>query len=106
MSLVGADLSEAPVVGEVIRQVIDLPRIEPVVTDLGAEGLACRQQAETAGRLGPVVTALTKTLAAEPTIHAGETGTRVRTTKHWVHSVTTVMSAGEQTSWTSDVPTL
>ena len=49
----GADLSAAPVVGTVIRQVIDLPRIEPSVTDHVAYRRRCACGAETVGDLPP-----------------------------------------------------
>jgi transposase len=143
----GADLSAAEVVGEVRRQVIDLPKVTPVVTDhvayrcrcacgtetvgplpaaakapvcfgpevrcfavylldrqhlpvertaeliadlLGVEvstGWLCQVQLEAAAKLAPFITELKDRLAAEPVLHADETGTRVRTTKHWVHTV-------------------
>lgn len=145
----GADLAGAPVVGEVRRQVIDLPEVTPVVTDhvayrcrctCGAETLAdlppearapvcwgpevralaiylldrqhlpvercaellavlldapvstgwlCQVQLEAAGKLVPFITELKGRLGNEPVVHADETGTAVRTTKHWVHTLTT-----------------
>lgn len=143
----GGDLGGAELVGEIRRQVIDLPAVEPVVTDhvayrcrcacgvetvaefppaakapvcwgpqvralavylldrqhlpvertaelladlLGAEvstGWLCQIQLEAAGKLLPFITKLKAGLAAEAVLHADETGTRVRTTKHWVHTV-------------------
>lgn len=143
----GADLAGAEIVGEVRRQVIDLPKVEPTVTDhvayrcrcgcgtetlaafppaarapvcfgpevrslavylldrqhlpvertaeliadlLGIEvsaGWLCQVQLEAAGKLLPFITELKARLATEPVLHADETGTRVRTTKHWVHTV-------------------
>jgi len=143
----GADLSGAEVVGEVRRQVIDLPKVELIVTDhvayrcrcdCGAETVAdfppvakapmcfgpevrsfavylldrqhlpvertaeliadllgvdvstgwlCQVQLEAAGKLRPFITELKDRLAAEPVVHADETGTRLRTTKHWMHTV-------------------
>jgi transposase len=145
----GADLSEAEVVAEIRRQVIDLPPIRPVVTDhvvqrrrcgCGAEtvgpfpaeakapvcwgtevrsfavylldrqhlpvertaelledllgvavstGWLCQIQAEAAGRLYPFIAELKDRLGREPVVHADETGTRVRTVKHWMHTVST-----------------
>ena len=145
----GADLADAQVVGEVRRQVIDLPPIRPTVTEHVAErrrcacgvdtvaefppesrapvcwgpevrafalylmgrqhlpvertaelladvldapvstGWLCLVQAEAAGRLAPFITTLKDRLGEEPVVHADETGTRVRVTKHWVHTVTT-----------------
>ncbi|MGI8751730.1 MAG: IS66 family transposase [Acidimicrobiales bacterium] len=145
----GADLADATVVGEVVRQVIDLPPVRPVVTDhvgvkrlcgcgtvtvgglppearapvcwgpevrafavyllcrqhlpvercaellndvLGAPvstGWLCQIQLEAAGRLAPFITELTDRLGSEPVIHADETGTRILTARHWMHTVTT-----------------
>lgn len=144
----GQDLSSAPVVGTVTRQVIDLPAVAPVVTDhvlvkrrcgcgtinegtfppavrapvcwgpevrafalymldrqhlpvgrcaelladvLGAPvstGWLSGLQAEAAGRLEPFMAELTAQLVAAPVVGADETGTRVGTVKHWVHTVT------------------
>lgn len=145
----GEALTDAQVVGEVVRQVIDLPPVTPVVTDhvayrcrceCGAETVAefppparapvcwgvevrafavylmdrqhlpvertaelladalgapvstgwlCKLQAEAAGRLSPFLWALKDQLRRAPVVHTDETGTRVRTAKHWVHTVTT-----------------
>jgi transposase len=145
----GADLSDAPVVATVVRQVIDLPPVIPVVTDhvayrrrcpcgvetvgdmppearapvcwgpevrafalymldrqhlpvertaelladvLGAPvstGWLCNVQAEAASRLNPFLVEVKRRLAVAPVVHADETGTRVGTTKQWVHTVTT-----------------
>jgi hypothetical protein len=75
------------------RQHLPVERAAELLADvLGAPvstGWLCQLQAEAAGRLAPFITAVTEALAAEPVIHADETGTRVRTTKHWVHTVTT-----------------
>jgi len=35
------------------------------------------------------MTCLKDRLGSEPVVHADETGTRVRTTRHWVHTLTT-----------------
>lgn len=143
----GADLLGADLVGEVRRQVIDLPKVAPVVTDhvayrcrcscgietvaefppeakaptcwgpevralavylldrqhlpvertaelisdlLGAQvstGWLCQVQLEAAGKLSGFITDLKGRLAGEAVLHADETGTRVRTTKHWVHTI-------------------
>jgi transposase len=143
----GSDLSGAEVVGEVRRQVIDLPKVEPTVTDhvayrcrcacgtetlapfppaakapvcfgpevrslavylldrqhlpvertaeliadlLGVEvstGWLCQVQLEAAGKLAPFITELKERLSTEPVLHADETGTRIPTTKHWMHTV-------------------
>jgi transposase len=143
----GSDLARAELVGEVRRQVIDLPKVAPTVTDhvayrcrcncgtetladfppeakapvcwgptvralavylldrqhlpvertaelisdlLGAEvstGWLCQIQLEAAGKLAPFIGDLKDRLAGEPVLHADETGTRVRTTKHWVHTL-------------------
>ena len=145
----GADLTDAPVVGEVIRQVIDLPPVAPTVTDhvayrrrcgCGVEttadlppaarapvcwgpevralavyllvrqhlpvertaelladlldapvstGWLCQIQLEAAGKLAPFITELKAQLKAAPVLHADETGARVGTTKHWMHTLTT-----------------
>lgn len=145
----GADLADAEVIGEVTRQVIDLPPVRPVVTDhvavkrrcgcgtvtvgdlppearapvcwgpevrafavyllcrqhlpvercaellndvLGAPvstGWLCQIQLEAAGKLAPFITGLKARLGEEPVIHADETGTRILTTRHWMHTVTT-----------------
>jgi len=145
----GADLADAPVIGEVRRQVIDLAPVCPTVTDhvayrrrcscgtetigefppeatapvcwgpevrafalyllcrqhlplertaelladlLGAPvstGWLCHIQQEAAGKLAPFLVGLKARLAAEPVLHADETGTRVGVKKHWVHTLTT-----------------
>jgi transposase len=145
----GAELSGASVIGEIRRQVIDLPAVTPTVTDhvayrcrcrcgtettaefppaarapvcwgpqvrafalylldrqhlpvertaelladvLGAPvstGWLCQVQLEAAGKLAPFITELKNRLGAEAVVHADETGTQVRTTKHWVHTLTT-----------------
>ena len=145
----GKDLTGAEVVGEVRRQVIDIPPVRPVVTDHVAQrrrcacgtetvaefpsearapvcwgpdvrafalylldrqhlpvertaelladlldapvstGWLCALQQEAAARLVPFMTCLKDRLGSEPVVHADETGTRVRTTRHWVHTLTT-----------------
>ena len=143
----GRDLADAELVGEVRRQVVDIPAVTPVVTDhvayrcrcacgtetvagfppearsplcygpavralavylldrqhlplertaeligdvLGVDvsvGWLCGVQLEAAGKLGGFIGSLKDRLGGEPVLHADETGTRVRTTKHWVHTV-------------------
>lgn len=53
----GADLADAPVVGEVIRQVIDLPPVAPTVTDHVAYRRRCRCGTETLADLPPAARA-------------------------------------------------
>ena len=57
----GADLSGAEVVGEVRRQVIDLPKVEPVVTDHVAYRCRCACGAETLAPLPPAARASSAT---------------------------------------------
>jgi transposase len=143
----GKDLTKAVVVGEVRRQVVDLPKVTPLIVDhvayrcrcsCGAETLApfppearapvcfgpevrafavylldrqhlpvertaeliadllgvevstgwlCQVQLQAAAKLTGFIGDLKDRLAAEAVLHADETGTRVRTTKHWVHTV-------------------
>jgi transposase len=144
----GEDLSCAEVVGEVVRQVLDVPAVTVTATDHVAERRRCHCGHETVGTFpptaraavcwGPEVRALavymmdrqhlplerTAELLAElldapvstgwlysvqleaaglleefvdvvkaglvaaPVLHADETGTRVRTEKRWVHTLT------------------
>jgi len=49
----GADLTQAPVVGEVVRQVIDLPAVEATVTDHVAYRRRCACGVETVADLPP-----------------------------------------------------
>jgi transposase len=144
----GADLSAADVVGEVVRQVLDVPTVSVTATDHVAERRRChcghetvgvfppaarapvcwgpevralavylmdRQhlplertaellaelldapvstgwlysvQAEAAGRLAEFVDVVKAGLVASSVLHADETGTRVGTVKHWVHTLT------------------
>jgi transposase len=53
----GADLAEAPVVGEVIRQVIDLPPVTPTVTDHVAYRRRCECGTETVADVPPAARA-------------------------------------------------
>jgi len=145
----GADLVGAEVVGEVRRQVLEIPAIEVSVTDhvaerrrcvcgketvgvfpsearapvcwgpevralavylmdrqhlplertaellgdlLGAKvstGWLCSVQAEAAGKLAPFMASLKDQLKDAPVVHADETGTRVGTSRHWVHTLST-----------------
>ena len=149
----GADLSCAPVIGEVRRQVLEIPRIEVKVTDhvaerrrcgcgtetigvfppearapvcwgpevrafavylmdrqhlplertaelladlLGANvstGWLCQVQAEAAAKLVPFVGTLKDLLGDAEVVHADETGTRVMTSKRWVHTLSTNLYA-------------
>jgi transposase len=146
-SACGSDLAEAEVVGEVVRQVLEIEKIVVRTTDHVAERRRCacgqlnvgsfpaearapvcwgpevralaiylmdRQhlplertaelladllgapvstgflvslQLEAAERLAPFVTRLRQGLLASPVLHADETGTRVGTTKRWVHTL-------------------
>ena len=57
---------------------------------LGAQvstGWLCQVQLEAADKLSGFITDLKGRLAGEAVLHAEETGTRVRTTKHWVHTI-------------------
>lgn len=145
----GADLAGAEIVGEVRRQVIDMPPVVPVVTEhvaqrrrcacgvettaefppeatapvvwgpevrafavylmdrqhlpvertaellrnlLGADvstGWLCQVKLEAAHKLAPNVSELKQRFFDEPVVHADETGTRVKTVKHWMHTLTT-----------------
>lgn len=49
----GADLAGTPVVGEVVRQVIDLPSVTPTVTDHVAYRRRCACGVETVGDMAP-----------------------------------------------------
>jgi transposase len=144
----GADLAGAEVVGEVVRQVLDVPPVAVTATDHVAERRRCRcghetvgqfpeaarapvcwgpevralavylmdrqhlplertaellaelldapvstgwlysLQIEAASRLDAFVEVLKAGLSAAPVLHADETGTRVGTARHWVHTLT------------------
>jgi transposase len=144
----GEDLSGAEVIGEVVRQVLDVAPVSVSATDHVAERRRChcghetvgsfppaarapvcwgpevralavylmdRQhlplertaellaellaapvstgwlysvQLEAAGRLAEFVDLVKAGLCAAPVLHADETGTRVGTAKHWVHTLT------------------
>ena len=75
------------------RQHLPVERTAELLADvLGAEvstGWLCQVQLEAAGKLAPFITELKDRLRNEPVVHADETGTRVRTTKHWMHTLTT-----------------
>lgn len=75
-----------------VRQHLPVERCAELLADLlGAPvstGWLCQVQLEAAVKLGPFITDVKDRLRAEPVIHADETGTRVRTTKHWAHTVT------------------
>jgi transposase len=73
------------------RQHIPLERCAELLSEiLGAEvstGWLCHIHQEAAARLEPFSTALVAQLRESPVVHADETGTRVRTEKRWVHTV-------------------
>jgi transposase len=75
------------------RQHLPVERTAELLEDLlgvaVSTGWLCQIQAEAAGRLYPFITELKDRLGQEPVVHADETGTRVRTTKHWMHTVST-----------------
>jgi hypothetical protein len=75
------------------RQHLPVERTAELLRDvLGAAvstGWLCALQLEAAGKLPFFLSTLKERLGAEPVLNADETGTRVRTTKHWVHTVTT-----------------
>jgi transposase len=75
------------------RQHLPVERTAELLADLvGAEvstGWLCQVQLEAAGKLAPFITELKDRISQEPVVHADETGTRVRTTKHWMHTVST-----------------
>ena len=145
----GADLGDAEVVGEVRRQVIDIPEVRVRVREHVAQrrrcccghettgtfppearapvcwgpevralavylmdrqhlplartaellgelldapvstGWLCAVQAEAAGKLTPFINELKSQLAGEAVVHADETGTHVKLTKRWVHTLST-----------------
>jgi transposase len=148
-SACGSDLVSAVVVGQVVRQVIDVAPVRVTVTDHVAQkrqcscgkitvgefpsfarapvcwgpevrafavylldrqhlpvertaelladlldapvstGWLCQLQLEAAGKLAPFITGLKARLATEAVLCADETGTRVGTAKHWVHTFST-----------------
>ena len=65
---------------ELLAELVDAPV---------STGWLCQVQLEAAGRLVPFITGLKTRLAAEAVVCADETGTRVGTTKQWVHTLTT-----------------
>ncbi len=73
------------------RQHLPVERTAELLEDLlgvaVSTGWLCQVQAEAASRLDPFITELKDRLGQEPVVHADETGTRVRTTKHWVHTL-------------------
>jgi transposase len=75
------------------RQHLPVERCAELLADgLGvavSTGWLCNLQAEAAGKLAPFLVEMQRRLAAEPVICADETGTRIATTKQWVHTVTT-----------------
>jgi transposase len=75
------------------RQHLPVGRSAELLADLlGAEvstGWLCQVQLEAAGKLAPFITELKDRIGSEPVVHADETGTRVRTVKHWMHTLST-----------------
>ncbi len=65
---------------ELLAELVDAPV---------STGWLCQVQLEAAGRLAPFITRLKARLGSEPVVCADETGTRVGTTKQWVHTLTT-----------------
>jgi hypothetical protein len=74
------------------RQHLPVERTAELLADLlhapVSTGWLCSLQLEAAGKLTGFISAVKDRLAEEPVVHADETGTRVRTAKHWVHTVT------------------
>jgi transposase len=75
------------------RQHLPVERTAELLNDLlgvpVSTGWLCQIQAEAAGRLYPFITELKDRLGQAPVVHADETGTRVRTIKHWMHTLST-----------------
>jgi transposase len=75
------------------RQHLPVERCAELLADvLGvpvSTGWLSNLQGEAAGKLVPFITEMKRRLAAEPVVCADETGTRVATTRQWVHTVTT-----------------
>ena len=78
-----------------VRQHLPIERTAELLEDLlGAPvstGWLCQIQQEAAVLLVPFLVDLKGRLRKEPVVHADETGTRVRTTKHWMHTLATGM---------------
>ena len=75
------------------RQHLPIERTAELLADLlGAEvstGWLCQVQLEAAAKLAPFITELKDRVGNETVVHADETGTRVRTVKHWMHTLST-----------------
>ena len=75
------------------RQHLPVERTAELLADLlGVEvstGWLCQVQLEAAAKLAPFITELKDRISQEPVVHADETGTRVRTVKHWMHTLST-----------------
>jgi transposase len=74
------------------RQHLPLERTAELLAELldapVSTGWLYSVQAEAAGRLEEFVDVVKAGLVASPVLHADETGTRVGTSKHWVHTLT------------------
>jgi transposase len=75
------------------RQHLPVERTAELLEDLlgvpVSTGWLCQVQAEAARGLDPFIAVLKDRLRGEPVVHADETGTRVRTIKHWMHTLST-----------------
>jgi len=69
------------------RQHLPVERTAELLADLlnapVSTGWLCQVQAEAAARLVPLMSCVKDRLGSEPVVHADETGTRVRTARHW-----------------------
>lgn len=73
------------------RQHLPVERTAEALGDLlgvaVSTGWLCQLQAEAARALEPFIATVKERLRSEPVVCGDETGTRVRTTKHWMHTV-------------------
>jgi transposase len=76
-----------------VRQHLPVERCAELLADLldapVSTGWLIGVQAQAATNLAPFMAELKARLGVCPVVHADETGTRVRTTKHWMHTLTT-----------------